>query len=385
MVGYTNFHTDVTLNFMANRMTATISNEELAVFANGISDLDGWIEASFAAAVEAEAAGRDLEAGTYFRAAEFFMAPDHANKAEAYDRFLECYDRAHPEVASMRRRVPYGGSELEVIDVPATGPTKDVIVACSGFDGLIEEMYAGVLALAANGYRVVLYEGPGQGAALRRSHLPMIAEWERPVAAVLDHLEIESCTLLGLSLGGYLAPRAAAFEPRAKRIIAWGAHFAMIETFRPRIGDESLNGLIGLMDEEQVDVVNEVVLAMMETNATARWSITHGMHTCGGETPYDFIKWVQTMTLRDVADRITQDTLILHGASDHLVPVDEVWVQAAASVNAKSVTARIFSEYENAAEHCQVTNRKAVYDVILDWLEALQRRNRAEQQPSGGP
>ena len=41
----------------------------------------------------------------------------------------------------------------------------------------------------------------------------MIHDWERAVAAVLDHFGIDSCTLMGVSLGGYLAPRAAAFEP----------------------------------------------------------------------------------------------------------------------------------------------------------------------------
>ena len=40
------------------------------------------------------------------------------------------------------------------------------------------------------------------------------------MAAVLDHFGLADVTLIGLSLGGYLAPRAAAFEERIKRVVA---------------------------------------------------------------------------------------------------------------------------------------------------------------------
>ena len=45
--------------------------------------------------------------------------------------------------------------------------------------------------------------------------------WERPVKAVLDHFNLEDVTIIGASLGGYLAPRAAAFEKRITKVIGW--------------------------------------------------------------------------------------------------------------------------------------------------------------------
>ena len=46
-------------------------------------------------------------------------------------------------------------------------------------------------------------------------------EWERPVKAILDYFRLDDVTIIGASLGGMLAPRAAAFEKRIQRVIAW--------------------------------------------------------------------------------------------------------------------------------------------------------------------
>ncbi len=374
-IGFQEYHPDITLNFMLNRMSADIAPSELRDFASGIEGLDEWIEAALAAGESAEVAGDSQTAGCYFRGAEFFMAPDHTRKSEAYERFMSAFATSNPEVEGFRKSVNFQNGELAVIDIPASGTEKDTIVACSGFDGLIEEMYAALLPLAANGYRVVLYEGTGQGAALRRWHLPMHFDWENSVSAILDALEINSCTLLGLSLGGYLAPRAAAFEPRAKRLIAWGPMYEFLDCFRPRIGDEAFAALKALLEDNNSEVVNQLLGARMHEDATTRWSLTHGMHTCGGQTPFDFLKWAQDLNLEAVSDQISQDTLIIAGSQDHLVPKEQLWRQASALTNAHSVTTRLFTEFENAAEHCQVSNTSVVVSEIYRWLEALRVRD----------
>jgi pimeloyl-ACP methyl ester carboxylesterase len=374
-IGFQKYHSDITLNFMLNRMSADVDPSELRNFANGIEGLDAWIEAALAAGESEEAAGNNQAAGCYFRGAEFFMAPDHPRKSEAYERFMAAFAASNPEAEALRKSVNFQGGELGVIDIPASGTEKDTIVACSGFDGLIEEMYAALLPLSANGYRVVLYEGTGQGAALRRSHLPMQFDWEKSVSAILDALDINSCTLLGLSLGGYLAPRAAAFEHRAKRLIAWGPMYEFLDCFRPRIGDEAFAALKALLDDDNAEIVNQLLGARMKEDATTRWSLTHGMHTCGGQTPFDFLKWAQDLNLETVSDQISQDTLIIAGSKDHLVPPEQLWRQASALTNAHSVTTRLFTEFENAAEHCQVSNTSVVVGEIHRWLGALRERD----------
>lgn len=375
IAGFQNLHPDVTLNFMMNRMSRDIAPEELKSFGKNITTLDGWTEAALTAGEASEVDGRFKEAAAWFRGAEFFLAPDHGRKLEAFDRFMAGFNKARPDISARRAEVPYEGGILPTIDLPAAVEERDVIVACSGFDGLIEEMLATMEMLAAGGYRVILYAGPGQGAALRRSHLTMPMAWEKPVAAVLDHFDIRSCTLLGVSLGGYLAPRAAAFEPRAKRLIAWGPMYDFFGCAGRRMDAERFEGLKQLLEGGERDIVNELVRATMEVDTTARWGALHGMHVSGKEDPFGFYTWMQTLNLRDVSDRITQDTLILGGSKDHLVPLQQLWQQAAALGNARSVTTRLFTEHENASEHCQVTNPEIVIREILGWLERTGERS----------
>ena len=89
------------------------------------------------------------------------------------------------------------------------------------FGGYIEEWLPAGLFFRDAGYDTILFESPGQGAALELAHLPMSPEWEKPVKTVLDFFRRDAVTLMGFSLGGGLVIRAAAFEPRVRRVIAY--------------------------------------------------------------------------------------------------------------------------------------------------------------------
>jgi pimeloyl-ACP methyl ester carboxylesterase len=90
-----------------------------------------------------------------------------------------------------------------------------------GFDSLIEEFYAIWQRIAAAGFDVIAFEGPGQGGARALGGLTFDHDWEKPVGAVLDHFGLESAALVGISTGGYWAVRAAAREARIDRVGCW--------------------------------------------------------------------------------------------------------------------------------------------------------------------
>src|SRR5262249_33867455 len=147
-----------------------------------------------------------------------------------------------------RIAVPYEGSSLRALYVP--GPTgaekKPLIILVGGFDSSLEELYM-VIGRAAGdrGYPVLCYEGPGQGQALRDG-LTFTYEWERPTRAVLDefertHQEPAKIVIMGMSMGGYFAPRAAAFDERFDGVIAFDACFDVAETTRPVMGSLAAN------------------------------------------------------------------------------------------------------------------------------------------------
>lgn len=99
--------------------------------------------------------------------------------------------------------------------------TKGWILVHGGYDSFNQELYPFCKTFNNAGYDVILFEGPGQGATLYNYNMVLTHEWEKPVSKVLDYYGIDDVTLIGISLGGYLAARAAAFEKRIKRVILY--------------------------------------------------------------------------------------------------------------------------------------------------------------------
>ena len=77
--------------------------------------------------------------------------------------------------------------------------------------------------------------------------------------------------------------------------------------------------------------------------------------------------------LQDVMDRAEHDddvaVLILTGAEDHFIPLKMHDMQVKALVNARSVTARVFTREDQAQNHCQVGNTGLALKVMADWVE----------------
>ncbi|KIX04805.1 uncharacterized protein Z518_05676 [Rhinocladiella mackenziei CBS 650.93] len=157
---------------------------------------------------------------------------DKATLRDAYLRNHHCvgamdslFDKATAmmDPSPERRSLKADGFEVPVIFFRAspTSEPRPVLIIGNGLDGSMEEMFHfhGLQALEI-GYHVVLYEGPGQCTVRRQQNLGFIHDWERVVTPVIDYLcslaivDQKRIGLLGNSLGGYLAARAAAFERR---------------------------------------------------------------------------------------------------------------------------------------------------------------------------
>lgn len=152
------------------------------------------------------------------RAAEFFVRGDDPDKLPLRARFVDLVLRSRSMAAGDRDRIPYGDGWLPAYRFLVQG-SRGTVVVFGGFDSYIEELFPVMDRLHARGWEVIGFEGPGQGGALEEAGLPFEVEWERPVAAVLDHYRVHEVCLIGISLGGGLAVRAAAFEPRVTRLV----------------------------------------------------------------------------------------------------------------------------------------------------------------------
>lgn len=365
--GYRQFHQDDNFNFQLNRWLPYLPEDELWTIAPQLTDFNSWYQVMVAAAKKAEDEHRHTHACFYYRAAEFFLSHNNPDKAVMYKKFTSCF-YANFEIAD-RLYIPFEKAELPVLIIEPSSSVKDTILIHGGFDSFVEELYFQCLRLTEMGFRIVLFEGPGQGAVLRDHGLAMCVEWERPVGAVLDYLNIEECTLLGISLGGHLAMRAAAYEPRIKRIIAFDVLDDFLGCITHRAGPQKGKIMAGLVSIGARALVNKLAERIKDKDPVVSWSMDHGVSVSGGETPYDFLKWASGLQSDRFCDLVKQDVLILAGQDDHLVPMTQFYAQIARLNNVRSLTTRIFTAAEHASSHCQIGNVDLAMAVIGNWLE----------------
>ncbi|NIR67934.1 MAG: alpha/beta hydrolase, partial [candidate division Zixibacteria bacterium] len=180
-------------------------------------------------------------------------------------------------------------------------------------------------------------------------------EWEKPTSTVLDYFGLMDITLVGLSMGGYLALRAGAFDERIARIVA----------FDVTPYDLHGSGLQGAMYRWLVknpSVYNRIANFSMRVSGQANQLINQWMYITGANTPAEWNKELQSYSVSDVAERVTQDVLLMAGEKDQVVPIKEYYNNLNGLPNARSVTGRIFTTTENAEHHCQVGNIKLALD-----------------------
>lgn len=107
-----------------------------------------------------------------------------------------------------------------------------------GFDSLIEEFLGIWQRVAAGGFDVVAFDGPGQGGARRLAGLPFEHDWEHPVAAVLDRFELERAGLVDGRLLGAPGGRSRAAD-RSGGVLAAGLRLAAAGARPPASDDQS--------------------------------------------------------------------------------------------------------------------------------------------------
>ena len=216
-----------------------------------------------------------------------------------------------------------------------------------------------------------MFEGPGQGAALGLAQLTMSPEWQKPVKAVLDFFGLDAVTLMGFSLGGGLVVRAAAFEPRVRRVIAYDICTNGLETPLRPLPPPAQRELLGWIDTGNEGAVNKFFADAMAKSLLLDWMMQLAMHNTGQQTPYASLKHYQKYETASISHLLTQDVLLMAGAEDHYIPVHQLTDQITTLTHVRSLTARLFTRAEQAQNHVQVGNMGLAFRVIIDWIESL--------------
>jgi pimeloyl-ACP methyl ester carboxylesterase len=355
---------------------------------------DQWLATADRIAAEAEkaqAAGhlvsaRDglLRASNYYRSADFYLHgnPDDPRIRHAYGRARDCFVSAaalfDPPVTPVE--IPYEGTVLRGYFYPAIGRGGDTeprptIVMHSGFDGTCEEMhFLGAAAAQERGYHVFTFDGPGQPAALHFDGLVFRPDWEHVVTPVLDWVRDQpgvdpgKVALFGASMGGLLAPRAAAFEQRLAACIAFDGVYDMgltALTWMPG----SRADIQAVLRAESAPEVDAMIEQLMAANPNIRWAATHGQYAMGVHSPRAFFASMLDYTLADgIAEQITCPTLVCEAAAD-------IFFEGQPQLLFDHLTCPKqlleFTEAEGAGAHCQVGAGRLAFARIYDWLDDI--------------
>lgn len=387
-VGYYRLHPDVSLNFQMNRWLNWLGERHDAALADmravapRIRDYTDYTREFTALAQRAAAAGQPLEEAYHTRAAEFFLPPGDTARPAMRRRFLRLVHNHYGVADQDRHLVPYAHGMLPAYRfTPPGGATRGTVVLSGGFDSYIEEWFAILAALRDQGYDAIAFDGPGQGGALEEFGLPMTHRWERPVAAVLDHFALDDVTLLGLSLGGGLAIRAAAYEPRVRRVIADDVLTDFLAVNLRQVAPPTRAALRVLLALRAAPVLDALARRTMRRSLIAAWGLRQGMHVLGVATPYAYFRAILRYNTVPVSRLVAQDVLVLAASEDHYVPRDQFERQLRSLTGARSVTGRLFTAADQAHNHCQVGNIGLSLRVIADWIALVTRDERPAVPP----
>ena len=174
-----------------------------------------------------------------------------------------------------------------------------------------------------------------------------------------------------MSWGGYLSLRAAAFEPRIKRVTALPAHFNGLDVALRQMFPGQARAFVSLLRAEDRKGVEALVADQRKFSTVFYWVITQGMHIIGTTTPHDCLQAESRHQVRVFAHLVKQDVLLTAAEQDHLFPPECLEQEVHALVCASSVTTRVFTAREGGKQHCQVGNSALAMRQMINWLTLL--------------
>lgn len=110
---------------------------------------------------------------------------------------------------------------------------------------------------------------------------------------------------------------------------------------------------------------------MKNGDELTKWGLMHGMYAYEAKSPYEYLLKMNRYQMMDIAPLIKQDMLIIGANKDHFIDYRMVKSQIDVLTNVRSLTIRIFTDKEDAGEHCNVGNTKLVLDTILSWISSF--------------
>lgn len=167
-----------------------------------------------------------------------------------------------------------------------------LVILVGGLDSAKEvELYSFARCFADRGLQCYVFDGPGQGELFGES--PLELRFERVLSGVIDHFQtmagIRSIGVFGVSLGGFLAARAAAADERIQACLSLGGFYEArtLHKLSP-FGAELLRASLQLEPDAPLHELTD------------------------------------SLSVDAAAGSFTRPLLVLHGTADHLVDDEQI-------------------------------------------------------------
>jgi len=208
---------------------------------------------------------------------------------------------------------------------------------------------------------------------LRRHNLPFRPDWEAFIRPVVDFLssrpevDPQGIMLMGMSMGGFLAGRAAAHEPRLRILIVnpgivdWGeVFFTKLKEYSPE--------LISLYHTSPA-VLNATIGIAGRLSPFLLWGLTDTMWKHGVNTPSQLLDSMKSFTNLEGVGGIKATSLVIDAEAEEFGQSKRFY--DALTCEKDYI---LFTEEEAAPLHVQTGSLALASQRIFDWIDEKMER-----------
>jgi pimeloyl-ACP methyl ester carboxylesterase len=302
-------------------------------------------------------------------------------EVDAFEKFLALADYPCQSV-----RIPYEDDQTLpgylCLNPNVHGPAPTIIFN-EGKDGWAEDGKYVVDEGMKRGYNVLLFDAPGMGKTIRIQGLPFRHDWEKVMTPVIDYLltipEVDPDGLahISVSLGGFLAPRAAVFEHRLKALIP---NPGVLNWFK--VYEDVLNGIDpGLLELYREDhaAFDAAIYQLMSVSEFMHWGLVDSMWHHGVDTPSALMSELERFNIEDMVQNITTATLVIDAEAEERGQAMELYNALPDTLNKAYVK---FTADEAAQFHAQPGATAILSTRMFDWLDEIMLVS-ADDAPGG--